>query len=62
MKLLVLLSEGAKGLAGSAPRETETRIERAFANAGAEASVHCLDAPTLLRQAKEAADADGKAP
>jgi diacylglycerol kinase family enzyme len=54
MKLLVLLNEGARGLAGADRKETSVRLLRGFADAGAEAFVHCIDTPAVLRQAKEA--------
>ena len=61
MKLLVLLNEGARGLAGSDRKEVVAQIERACAEAGVAASVQCLDAPGLLREAKEAAMSDAGA-
>src|SRR5438093_3752335 len=54
MKLLVLLNEAARGLAGADRKDVSVRLLRGFTDAGAEAYVHCIDAPSLLRQAKEA--------
>jgi diacylglycerol kinase family enzyme len=52
MKLLVLVNEGT--IFGANPREITLRISNAFNNAGAEALVYCLDAPSLVQQAREA--------
>jgi diacylglycerol kinase family enzyme len=52
MKLLVLVNEGT--VIGTNPKETTLRISGAFSNAGADALVYCLDAPSLIQQAKEA--------
>jgi diacylglycerol kinase family enzyme len=60
MKILVLLNESSRRLV-SAPAERKdvsVNLLRAFADAGAKAFVHCIDAPALLRQAKEAAHSD----
>src|SRR5438105_2681233 len=54
MKLMVLLNEASRRLAGADRKEVSVRLLRAFTDAGAEAFVHCLDTPTVLRQAKEA--------
>ena len=55
MKLLVLVNEAARGLARTDRKELSVRLLRGFVAAGAEAYVHCIDGPSLLREAKEAA-------
>jgi len=59
MKLLVLVNEAARGLARTDRKELSVRLLRGFNAAGAEAYVHCIDAPSLLREAKEAAATTG---
>ena len=59
MKFLVLVNEAARGLARTDRKELSVRLLRGFKEAGAEAYVHCIDAPTLLREAKDAMNATG---
>src|SRR5437763_16438852 len=61
MKLLVLLNEGAKGLAGSTHKEAVDRVARVFADAGADADVQCIDIPSLLQLVKLGAVSDADA-
>jgi diacylglycerol kinase family enzyme len=58
MKLLVLVNEAARGLRSIDRKELSVRLLRGFNEAGAEAYVHCIDAPALLREAREAMESD----